>query len=223
MTTWNTGEDTRKEVFDHFAEAIKAISSGRRLELLETLAQGEHTVEVLARKTGLAVTTASNNLQTLKRAGFVATRRDGTSIHYRLAGNDVLELFVAAKRVALRRYPALADSLQTYLGSTAEEEGVSIDPAHVTADMYVLDVRPQQEYDAAHFPGAASIPADELPQRHGEVPRDKQVVVYCRGELCRLARDAAALLREHGVQAQAMDEGITEWRASKEFPLDHTA
>lgn len=222
MTSWNTGEVERREVFDHFADVIKAFGSGRRLELLEVLAQGEHTVESLARLSGLALTTASNNLQVLKRTGLVSTRREGTSIYYRLAGDDVLELFVAAKRVALRRYPSLADSLQSFLGSP-RAQGPSIDPAAVTSDMYILDVRPQPEFDAGHFPGAVCIPMDELEQRHGEIPRDTQVVVYCRGELCRLAREAAAFLREHGVSAQAMDEGITEWRAAKEFSLDYTA
>lgn len=212
----------KQEVFDHFADVIKALGSGRRLEILEVLAQGEHTVESLARMSGLAVTTASNNLQTLKRSGLVATRREGTSIHYRLAGTDVLELFTAAKRVALRRYPTLSSSLQAYLGHP-RAQGPTIDPAAVTGDMYVLDVRPRQEYDAGHFPGATCIPRGEIEQRHREVPRDRQVVVYCRGEFCRLAREAAAFLREQGVDARAMDEGVTEWRAAEDFPLDNAS
>lgn len=222
MNTWNYGELGRREVFDHFAEVVKAMGNGRRLELLETLAQGEHSVEVLARKTGLAMTTASNNLQTLKRVGLVETRREGTSIYYRLAGNDVLELFVAAKRVAMHRYPALVDSVEAYLGEVAGP-GISIDPADVTEDMFVLDVRPQPEYDAAHFPGAVSIPMDEFEDRIDEIPRDKHVVVYCRGEFCKYAREVAKKLREHGVSAQAMTEGVIEWQASKEIRLDHTA
>lgn len=222
MNTWNYGELGRREVFDHFAEVVKAMGNGRRLELLETLAQGEHSVEVLARKTGLAMTTASNNLQTLKRVGLVETRREGTSIYYRLAGNDVLELFVAAKRVAMHRYPALVDSVEAYLGEAAGP-GISIDPADVTEDMFVLDVRPQSEYDAAHFPGAVSIPMDEFEDRIDEIPRDKHVVVYCRGEFCKYAREVAQKLREHGVSAQAMTEGVIEWQASKEIRLDHTA
>lgn len=222
MTLGNTGEVDRREVFDRFADVIKAFGNGRRLELLEILAQGEHSVEALAHKSGLVITTASNNLQVLKRAGLVSTRREGTSIHYRLAGDDVLELFIAAKRVALRRYPALADSLQSYLGNP-REQGPSIDPSLVTADMYVLDVRPRKEYDAGHFPGATCIPMAELEERHGEIPPDAQVVVYCRGELCRFAREAASFLRARGMDARAMDEGVAEWRAAKEFPLEHTA
>ena len=222
MSPWNSEEVTRQDVFDHFAHVIKATAHGRRLELLEILAQGEHTVDTLSQLSGLAVTTASNNLQTLKRAGLVSTRREGTSIFYRLAGADVLELFLAAKRVALRRYPALANALQTYMGDP-RSHGPTIDPAEITADMYILDVRPQAEYKSGHFPAAVCIPMAELEERHGEVPRDRQVVVYCRGELCRLAREAAALLRDRGVDARAMDEGVTEWRAAKDFPLDHAS
>ena len=222
MNTWNYGELGRREVFDHFAEVVKAMGNGRRLELLETLAQGEHSVDALASKTGLAITTASNNLQTLKRAGLVETRREGTSIIYSLAGNDVLELFVAAKRVAMSRYPALVDSVEAFLGDTCEQE-ISIDPADITSDMFVLDVRPRSEYDAAHFPGAVSIPMDEFEDRIGEIPRDKHIVVYCRGEFCKYAREIATKLRALGVSAQAMTEGVIDWQTAKEFSLDHTA
>lgn len=222
MNSWNSGEVTKQEVFDHFAQVIKAVGSGRRLELLEILAQGEHTVDALSHLSGLAVSTTSSNLQTLKRVGLVSTRRHGNSIFYRLAGDDVTELFTAAKAVALRRYPALGDALQTYLGNP-RAQGPTLDPALVTADMYVLDVRPRDEHDAGHFPGAVCIPMAELAARHDEIPRDRQVAVYCRGELCRLAREAAALLREHGVDARAMTEGVTEWRAGKDIPLDHAA
>lgn len=222
MNSWNSGEVAKQEVFDHFAHVIKAVGNGRRLELLEILAQGEHTVEALSRMSGLAVSTTSNNLQTLKRSGLVATRREGTSIFYRVAGDDVVELFIAAKAVALRRHPSLGDALQTYLDHP-RTQGPTIDPSLVDASMYVLDVRPRNEYEAGHFPDAVSIPMTELGARHDEIPRDRQVVVYCRGELCRLAREAAAFLRGRGVDAHAMTEGVAEWRAGKDFPLDHAA
>ena len=98
MNTWNTGQAERQEVFDNFADSLKHFGNGRRLELLEILAQGEHSVETLARLSGLALTTTSNNLQNLKCTGLVKTRRDGTTIYYSLADDDVLELFLAAKR-----------------------------------------------------------------------------------------------------------------------------
>lgn len=226
MESGNSGSagegPTKQEVFDHLATVAKALSSGRRLELLEVIAQGEHTVEELSRMTGLALTTTSNNLQTLRRAGLVATRRDGTSIHYRLAGTDVLELYLAVKSVALRRYPALADAMQGYMGAP-RVQGPSIDPALVTEEMYVIDVRPPQEFAAGHFPGAVNIPRDQVEARQAEIPRDCEVVMYCRGQMCRMAREAAATLRGYGIDAKAMDEGVTEWRAAEEFELDHAS
>lgn len=226
METGNNGSDsggpTKQAVFDHLATVAKALSSGRRLELLEVIAQGEHTVEELSRMTGLALTTTSNNLQTLRRSGLVATRREGTSIHYRLAGTDVLELYLAVKRVALHRYPALADALQGYMGAP-RAQGPSIDPSLVTEEMYVIDVRPPQEFAAGHFPGAVNIPMDQIEARQAEIPRGREVVMYCRGEMCRMAREAAATLRGLGIDAKAMDEGITEWRAAEEFDLDRAS
>ncbi len=198
---------------------LKAVANGRRLELLELMAQGEHPVESLARSTGMAVTTTSAHLQTLKRSGLVRTRRERSSVYYRLAGDEVAELYTAAKRVALNRSPDLRESLESYLGQPGAG-GPSIDPAAVTSTMLVIDVRPFPEYQAGHFPAAVSMPMDELAQRLKDIPAGAAVVVYCRGQLCRMAREASAWLRENGVDAIAMDEGVIEWRASKAVDLD---
>lgn len=219
MDAWNSGTVGKADVFDSFADIVKAVANGRRLELLELMAQGEHTVDEMARATGAAVTTTSAHLQTLKRAGLVATRRAGTSIHYRLAGDDVAELYTAAKRVALARSPRLRESLASYLDGSCSPAPL-IDPAAVTAEMVVIDVRPREEYDAGHFPSAVSMPQAELEDRYVEIPDGARVVVYCRGELCRMARQAAAWLRGRGIDAAAMDEGVVEWRASKEADLE---
>jgi rhodanese-related sulfurtransferase/DNA-binding transcriptional ArsR family regulator len=219
MDAWNSGSPPKEAVFDAFAEVVKALANGRRLELLELMAQGEHSVETLARMTGAGMTTTSAHLQTLKRAGLVRTRRERTSVLYRLAGDDVAELYTAAKRVALTRYPQLRQVLDAYL-EQPHPQGPSIDPAAVTSAMVVIDVRPLQEYEAGHFPGSLSIPKDELEDRYTEIPSGAEVVVYCRGELCRMAREAAAWLRERGIDARAMDEGVIEWRATKGVSLD---
>ncbi|MDC7120575.1 metalloregulator ArsR/SmtB family transcription factor [Cellulomonas fimi] len=210
------------DVFDALAVVVKAIANGHRLELVELMAQGEHSVEELARMSGMAVTTTSAHLQNLKQAGLVRTRRERTTIYYQLAGDDVAELYVAAKRVALRRSPALRDTLDDYLGAPSAAGG-TIDPGAVTESMTVVDVRPRSEFDTGHFPGAISIPLADLPARVHELPADRSVVVYCRGEFCRLAREAAHLMREHGLDAVAMDEGVVEWRASKAVALDGVA
>ena len=219
MTTWNTGEADKVAVFGAFADSVKAIANGRRLELLELMAQGEHSVEQLAGLTGMATTTTSAHLQTLKRAGLVSTRRERTTIYYQLSGGDVAELYAAAKRVALNHYPQLRADLAAYMGQP-HAQGPVIEPAAVTSTMVVIDVRPAEEYDAGHFPGAVSLPLAEVEDRVGELPTEAEIVVYCRGELCRLAREAAVLLREHGLDAKAMDEGVMEWRATQEVDLD---
>lgn len=218
MDTWNSEEPQRSAVFEVFAEAIKAVSNGRRLELMELLAQGEHSVEALAGLTGMALTTTSAHLQTLNRAGWVSKRRERTTIHYRLSGDDVAQLYTAAKRVALNRYPRLREVLDAYMHHPHGRIPV-ISPSAVTSDMHVIDVRPFDEYDAGHFPGAVSLPLEELADRVNEVPTNKEIVVYCRGELCRLAREATAFLRDHEFTAAAMDEGVVEWLADKEVDL----
>lgn len=223
MKQWNSRELDKLSVYESLADVIRALGNARRLELVELLAQGEHSVEALARMSGIGVTTVSAALQTLKQAGLVNTRRERTTVFYRLAGTDVAELYLAAKRVGLLRYPQLRESLADYLEAAPAGAGVPlIDPAAVTAEMTVIDVRPRQEYEAGHFPGALSIPLHELRDRHAEVPRTG-VVVYCRGEFCRMAREAAVFLRERGVDAAAMEEGVIEWRGSGEYDLDDIA
>ncbi|SDS20039.1 Rhodanese-related sulfurtransferase [Brevibacterium siliguriense] len=218
MDAWNRQLPERSTVFEVFAEAVKAIANGRRLELMELMAQGEHSVEELARLTGMAMTTTSAHLQTLNRAGLVSKRRERTTINYKLSGDDVAQLYTAAKRVALSRYPRLRDALDDYMGRP--DGGVPvIAPAEVTSSMYIIDVRPLDEYQEGHFPGAVSVPLDQLIDRIDEIPKDKEIAVYCRGELCRLATEAAALLRDYEIEAMAMAEGIVEWRADKKVDL----
>ncbi|MDV2476137.1 metalloregulator ArsR/SmtB family transcription factor [Rhodococcus zopfii] len=219
MEPGNSEEMDKSSVFEALAKVVKAVANGRRLELIELLAQGEHAVDALARMSGMGVTTTSAHLQTMKQAGLVKTRRERTTIYYRLAGDDVAELYLAAKRVGLQRYPVLRQSLVEYMGEADGSCTPTIDPSAVTSDMTVVDVRPRAEFDAGHFPGAVSIPLAELEARFHEIPPGAEVVLYCRGELCRLARDAARWLCERGVDAKAMDEGVVEWRASKEVDL----
>lgn len=214
----------KAEVYDALATVIKALGHGKRLELIELLAQSEHSVEALARLSDTALSTVSAHLQTLKHAGLVKTRRERTTIHYSLAGDDVAHMYTASKRAGLLRSPLLRDVLEEYLsGTDAVDGGPTIDPSAVTSDMVVIDVRPAHEYEAAHFPNAVSIPLSELPKRHREIPAGSSVVVYCRGEFCRLARQAAQWLRENGIDAKAMDEGVVEWRSSTAVNLDVSA
>jgi len=210
----------RLDLFDQLSRVAKALSSGKRLELLELLAQREQSVETLARTARLGLTTVSSHLQVMKIAGLVSTRRSGTTVFYRLAGPDVAALIVQLQDVASRRLPDVVHAWNVYADSDASEPTTRL--ANV-ADALLLDVRPRPEFDAGHHPDAMSIPLDELKARLDEIPRGRTTVVYCRGAFCKMAKDAARLLRASGRQASAMDEGIVEWRASGLVPLAETA
>ncbi|TJZ57440.1 metalloregulator ArsR/SmtB family transcription factor [Streptomyces piniterrae] len=209
------GDAARKAaLYDAFARTGKALSSGKRLELLDLLAQGERTVDALAKAAGLNLTTASAHLQTLKQAGLVATRRDGVRIHYRLAGDDVAQLFALLRQVAQTHQDAVEPARTAYLGTDQAEE---VDREELlaraaTGEIVVLDVRPAEEYTAGHIPGALSIPVAELADRIAELPKDAEVVAYCRGAYCVLAYDAVRLLHERGRRAMRLTDGMLEWR-----------
>ncbi|MFC5212948.1 ArsR/SmtB family transcription factor [Streptomyces coerulescens] len=219
------GDVVRKAaLYDAFARTGKALSSGKRLELLDLLAQGERTVDALAKAAGLNLTTASAHLQTLRQAGLVATRRDGVRIHYRLAGADVAALYALLRQVAQAHQPAVEPARTAYLGAD-DTEAVDREEllARATAgEIVVLDVRPAEEYAAGHIPGAVSIPVDQLAERVAELPERTEVVAYCRGAYCVLAHDAVRLLRERGRTAVRLTDGMLEWRLA-ELPVERAA
>ncbi|MGI5286488.1 ArsR/SmtB family transcription factor [Nonomuraea polychroma] len=219
--TGTTPTEAKAQLYDAFAASGKALGSGKRLELLDLLAQGERTVEALARAAGLNLTTASAHLQTLKQAGFVTARRDGVRIHYRLAGDDVAQLFALLRKVAETHQAAVPPARDAYLGQDGAVEVTREElRARVQAgDVAVLDVRPVEEYLAGHIPGAVSIPVTELADRISELPADTEIVVYCRGEYCVLAYDAVRLLTDHGRRAIRLSDGMLEWRLS-ELPVE---
>lgn len=211
----------KTQLYEAFAVSGKALASGKRLELLDLLAQGERTVEALAKAAGLNLTTASAHLQTLKQAGFVATRRDGVRIHYRLAGDDVAQLFALVRKVAENHQAAVPPARDAYLGQDGGAEVTREElRARVEAgDAVVLDVRPVEEYLAGHIPGAVSLPVAELADRINELPPDAEIIVYCRGAYCVLAYDAVRLLTDHGWRAIRLNDGMLEWRLS-ELPIE---
>lgn len=209
------GDRARKDaLFAEFAAVGKVLGSPKRLELLDLLAQGPRSVEDLAAAAELGMSTCSAHLQTLREAGLVATRRDGKRIFYSLAGDDVAGLWDLLRRVAQRHRPHTEPARRAYLGP---EDTAAVDTAELlrrldAGDVVVLDVRPGAEYAGGHLPGAMHIPLDELAARLGELPRDKEVVAYCRGQYCVLAHDAVRLLTAHGVPARRAADGVLEWR-----------
>jgi rhodanese-related sulfurtransferase/DNA-binding transcriptional ArsR family regulator len=199
---------------EQFAEVGKALSSPRRLELVDLLTQGERTVESLAAASRMGLSTCSAHLQALKRARLVSTRREGTRVHYRLAGEDVAELYTLLQRVAAAHRADLQVACAEYLGPDDTE---AVDRRELLRRVSrgtatVLDVRPPEEYAAGHIPGAVSIPLAELSARLEELPEDADVVAYCRGTYCVLAHDAVRLLRDRGRRASRLADGMLEWR-----------
>ena len=204
-------------LFDGFAGVAKALASGRRLELLDVLANGERTVEVLAGEVALSVANTSQHLQVLRQAGLVTTRRDGTSIHYRLASSEVFEFWRTLRSLAASRLAEVEHLAAAYLGNRDQLEPVSREElARRLQDgdpPIVLDVRPTAEHAAGHLPGAVSIPVDELRRRLAELPADREIVAYCRGPYCAFAHEAVALLRDAGFSARRLEDGLPEWQA----------
>ena len=205
-------------LFDEFARTAKALASGRRIELLDVLANGERTVEALAGEVGLTAAHTSQHLQILRQAGLVNSRREGTSIHYRLASPEVFELWRTLRTLAASRLAEVERLAAAYLGSRDELQPVTREELARRLedgdDLVVLDVRPAAEYAAGHVPGAVSIPVGELRRRLAELPADREVVAYCRGPYCAFAHEAVGLLREEGLAARRLEDGLPEWQAA---------
>jgi len=216
--------DAKHALFDEFAAVGKALGSAKRLELLDLLAQGPRSVEDLARAADLGLSTCSAHLQTLRTAGLVHHRRDGTKIFYSLAGQDVAALFDRLRRVAQARRPHTEAARRAYLGPEDTEQVDLADLLRRAAsgEVVVLDVRPQPEYAAGHLPRAVHIPLDQLATRIEELPPDREVIAYCRGEYCVLAHDAVRLLHAHGRRARRAADGVLEWRLAG-LPLHNAA
>lgn len=205
-------------LFDEFARAARALASGRRIELLDVLANGERTVEALAGEVGLSVANTSQHLQVLRQAGLVVTRREGTSVHYRLAGPEVFEFWRVLRSMAASRLAEVERLAAAYLGDRDRLEPVTREELARRLqdgdDLVVLDVRPSAEHAAGHLPGAVSIPLGELRRRLAELPGDREIVAYCRGPYCAFAHEAVATLRQEGFAARRLEDGLPEWQAA---------
>ena len=215
--------EKKAALFEQFARVGKAMANGKRLELIDLLAQGERSVESLTVAAGLGLSTASAHLQSLKQAGLVTTRKEGARIYYDLAGPDVAELYSLVRSVARARVTDVEQKRADYLGIIGTEDtNPSGEPLEMTREelleraragtVTVLDVRPMEEYRAAHIPGAISIPLEELNSRLGELPAGREIVAYCRGAYCVLAYRAVDLLHSTGHRARRLKDGMLEWR-----------
>jgi DNA-binding transcriptional ArsR family regulator len=220
------GDRTAKDaLYSEFAAVGKALGSPKRLELLDLLAQGPRSVEALAEAADLGISTCSAHLQTLREAGLVETRRDGKRIYYSLAADDVANLWDTLRRVALRHRPHTERARAAYLGPE-DTEAVTTEAllARISGgEVVVLDVRPPPEYAGGHLPGAIHIPVEELAGRLAELPADREIIAYCRGQYCVLAHDAVRLLNQHGYRASRAIDGALEWRIAGLLESDGAA
>jgi rhodanese-related sulfurtransferase/DNA-binding transcriptional ArsR family regulator len=209
---------TPKQVlFAHFAAVAKTIGNAHRIDLLQQLAQGEQSVETLARKTGLAVANASQHLQHLRRAGLVAARRDGTFIYYRMADDAVLDVLAALRRVAERNLAEVEQVVRGYFNNRDAMEPVTrkeLARRLKSGDVTILDVRPEDEFALAHVPGAINVPLKELEARTAEIDPTKDIIAYCRGAYCVYSYEAVAKLRAKGFRIRRLEDGLPEWEAA---------
>jgi rhodanese-related sulfurtransferase/DNA-binding HxlR family transcriptional regulator len=220
-----SSENPKRAMFEQFATVARAIGSAHRLELLELLAQTERSVEQLAGLSGLTIANASQHLQQLRRSGLVESRRDGKRVLYRLADGDVVALLGALRRITERNVGAVEKVLNSYFRERDSLEAVSrkellrrMREGLVT----VIDTRPAEEFAAGHLRGAINVPLHELKRRLRELPREREIVAYCRGAYCVLSYEAVAELRKRGFKAFRLEEGYPEWRAAG-LPIEQSA
>lgn len=211
----------KADLFERLAVVGKAFASPKRLELLDLLTQGERTVEALSRESGVALTTVSAHLQILKMSNLVSTRREGTRIYYRVAGEDVLTLYAAMQDVAREHSADVVRALESYLGGAGLDDVEQVTREELLQrlaedSVVLLDVRPVEEYAAGHIPGARSLPFGEIDSADAREVWDavggREVVAYCRGAWCVMASDAVRLLRDGGSRARRLEDGMLEWR-----------
>ncbi len=212
------GKENRKfkdAIYIQFARIGKAISSPKRLELLDLLYQGSEKVETLARETQMTIANTSRHLQVLLSARLVSNEKQGVSVYYRLVDNAVCDFMLAIRHLAEQRLAEVESITHQFLKEKDQLEPVDQDQLMDQVrqgDVTVVDVRPEDEYQYGHFPGAISVPLATLEFRLEDLPRDQEIVAYCRGPYCVLAVDAVNLLREKGFQAVRLEEGAADWK-----------
>jgi rhodanese-related sulfurtransferase len=209
------GRTAKVALFDALASVAQALGSGRRAEIVDLLAQGERSVDEIAREISQSVANTSQHLQVLARAGLVRPRRDGTRVYYRLASERVGDLWAAIREVAVRHVAEVSVLADEYLGERDEVEQLSateLEQRLARGEVVLLDVRPEAEYRAGHIAGARSAPLEALEALVAKLPRRREIVAYCRGPYCVYADDAVRLLRARGLRARRLDVGFPEWR-----------
>lgn len=204
-------------LYEHVARIGKAVSSPKRLEILELLAQGEKSVDALANELSIDIKLTSAHLKALKAAYLVSARREGKFMVYQLSGADVAGLWVNLRQVAEEHLLELRMALDTWVAEPSRLTGLGRAELLAQArsgEVVVIDVRPKTEYDVAHLPYARSMPLADITQRLAELPTDKDIVAYCRGPFCLFSDEACQLLTAHGYWVTKLLDGVSEWQAA---------
>ncbi|MDT7013961.1 ArsR/SmtB family transcription factor [Levilactobacillus namurensis] len=218
MTTTNLAETYRDAAYTQLVRVGKALGNSSRLKLLNNLVQGPKTVEELAKTVGLSVGTASKNLQLLKQVGLVRVERRGNYVVYELASAQVpqvLSLLVDVSEQALPELRALEQQLSAQRPPLPQLSITDITRELATGQPYLIDLRPADEYQVAHLPGAHNFPYDQIMQRLAEIPRDRELVVYCRGRLCGYSEMIGQQLKDRGYQVQIFQMTVWEWQQAQ--------
>jgi len=210
-------QSPKQVLFAQFAAVAKALSHPHRLELLEQVAQGERSVEILAQKVGLSIANASQHLQHMLRTGMVTSRREGKFVFYGLADDAVLDLLSTLRKIAERNAAEVEQLVRSYFNNLDDLEPVTrkeLMRRLRAGGVTVLDVRPEDEFALGHLPGAVNIPLRALKARLSELKRSQEIVAYCRGPYCVLSYEAVAALRARGFKVRRLEDGLPEWRAA---------
>lgn len=217
MTGGPANSAPRQRIYELFSRIAKALAAPARLELLDALLQGERSVDALARVAQLSVPNTSQHLQVLAGARLVDSRRDGQRVLYRVADDSVAAVFHALRRTAEARLTELDTVVRDYMVGRDEFEPIGraeLVRRLKAGTVTLIDVRPVEEYEAGHIPGASSVPVDQIAVFAKTVPKGRSVVAYCRGPYCVLALQAVAALRKRGISARRFEDGVSEWRAA---------
>jgi rhodanese-related sulfurtransferase/biotin operon repressor len=214
----NTPLSPKKRLYEQLARVAKALAQPGRLELLEALGQGERSVEGLATASGISVANTSHHLQTLRDGGLVTSRRDGLQVIYSLSDPDIPRLMSCMRRVAERQVAEVERIVRENFDRRDELTPVKRDELLKLVkkgEAMIIDVRPESEFAAGHIPGAINVPIEALPKRLKSLPKDQEIVAYCRGPYCMFALDAVETLRKKGYRARRLEEGFPEWKAER--------
>ncbi|MEP4545661.1 MAG: metalloregulator ArsR/SmtB family transcription factor [Saccharospirillum sp.] len=211
---------SKLDLLDTLASVARALGNGHRLALVERLAQTEASVDTLAETTGLTVGNASQHLQQLRKGGLVTARRDGKQMFYRLTDERVVTLVTLLRQVAETNLAEMErlvgrlfadDDAQGGLETVGRDELLS---AMASGKIALLDVRPNVEFKAGHLPEAINIPLDQLEEMLTVLPKDKEIVAYCRGPYCVMSHQAVQRLHQLGYRVRRFEEGYPEWKAA---------